>query len=514
MRIPSYTNVLKRIPGPDENNPPKFNTGGRLIVSLIEYRIMDEIEWVINALLRVYDKPEEIGFAIVHGTINHDYLENKYGKWSNIKLINTGHDNLNRGTYSSLLKMPQLWENFKDWSHVLVYQTDACIMRRIDDIYFNYDYIGAPWDKSNQWTTYNAGNGGFSLRSVKAMIDSCEPNRNVSFEKIHRGNEDGYFCCQDNFKYPPTNSKLHKAFAMEKVKYPTPVGCHQVYYSWSNTNNAWKEFLKYMEDTLILNKPHVQNVKTIEEAEIFFGSKMVDEIQIEKDEDKKRAPVHVKKPVHTPPQVSQIKWTEVAEIEKYTYRIGPFTTYLNQKSKNNWNTTCECDYEILFCRTDDPTTVVETYRIEKRHDACVHKKLPGLKYYDDKHYVYLAFYPGFESGGSSGSDVHAPWGNHFNRCAKLPKNGGVILRCAKDPDFREKLKQEDNMRELKRLEKDKMMKSPEAQTRMIEQYRLGGLESNINVLVYDLFCGVGYYNQLFSLELGVYWQRCQTGTWF
>ena len=495
MRIPSYTNVLKRIPQPDKSNPPKFNKGGKLIVVLIEYRIMDEIDWVINALLRVYDKPEEIGFSIVHGNVNSKYLQDRYGKWLNIKLINTGHENLNRGTYSALLKTPQLWENFREWSHVLVYQTDACIMRRIDDIYFNYDYIGSPWGKDNQWTSYNAGNGGFSLRSVSAMISSCESNRNTPFEKIHRGNEDGYFCSQTKFRYPPINSKLHKAFAMEKVKYPTPIGCHQVYYNWSNTNDDWKKFLSYMEDTLINNKPYIQNIKTIEEAEKLFNCKMVDEIKTE-IKDKKDDIMDVKK--------SNIDWTQIGEIEKYKYRIGPFTTYLNQKDKNNWNTTCDYDYDILFCKTDDPSSVVETHHIEKRHDACVHKKKPGVKYFDDKHYVYLVFYPGFESGGRSGSDIHAPWGHHFNRCSGIPKNGGVILRCAKDPNIREKLKHEENMREIDRLKKEQQMKGGEAQDRMITHFGLTNLKNDVNILVYDLFCGVGYYNQLFSLELGIY----------
>ena len=508
MRIPSYRTVLKSIPPPDEKNPPEFNTGGKLIVALVEYRMMDEIEWVINALLRVYDKPQEIGFAIVHGTTNTEFLNKKYGSWKNIMLVNTGHDNLNRGTYSALLKTPQLWENFKSWSHVLIYQTDACIMRRIDDIYFDYDYIGSPWGKDNQWTTYNAGNGGFSLRRVSSMIESCESNRNIPFEKIHRGNEDGFFCCQSKFKYPPINSKIHKAFAVEKVKYPKPVGCHQVYYNWSNTNEEWKAFLKYMEDTLIYKKDEKQNIKTIEQAEQFFDCKMINEIEVEKKKDLKN-----NKPISKPVDTNSsntvlssptISWTELGEIEKYKYRIGPFTTYLNQKDKNNWNTTCDYDYDILFCRSDDPKSVVKEYHIEKRHDACVHKRKPGVKYFDDKNYVYLVFYPGFESGGRSGSDVHAPWGNHFNKCCELPKNGGVILRCAKDPNLSERLREEENIREIERLKNEQKMRGPEAQQRMIEHYKLSHLDENINILVYDLFCGVGYYNQLFSLELGVY----------
>ena len=70
MRIPSYTNVLKRIPKPEK--PPIFNKEGQLIICLVEYRIMDEIDYVINAMLRVYDKPEEIGFAIVFGKNNYE----------------------------------------------------------------------------------------------------------------------------------------------------------------------------------------------------------------------------------------------------------------------------------------------------------------------------------------------------------------------------------------------------------------------------------------------------------
>ena len=514
MRIPSYNKLLKRIPAPDETNTPVFNTKGRLIITLVEYRVMDEIEWVINAMCRVYNTPGEIGFAIVHGTVNADWLETKYGKWENIKLINTGHDNLNRGTYSALLKTPQLWENFTEWSHVLIYQTDACIMRKIDDIYFEYDYIGSPWEKSNQWTTFNAGNGGFSLRSVNAMITSCEGNRNTPFDKIHRGNEDGFFSSQSTFKYPPVNSPLHKAFAVEKMKYPTPVGCHQVYYGWSASNAEWTAFLQYMEDALINDKPSGQNIKTLAEAAEFFGREMVDEIYPVN----KPPPVPVPVPVSVPTVPIQLlgsgdngdngdkngRWTSIGEVEKYKYRVGPFTTFLNQAAKNNWNTSCDHDYDILFCKTDDPATVVETYHIEKRHEACVHKKFPGVKYFDDTHYVYLAFYPGFEGGGRSGCDIHAPWGHHFNRCEKLPKNGGVILRCAKDPNVRERLKEDENLREIERLKAAQKMREPEAQNRIIEQYKLTHLASNVNVLVYDLFCGVGYYNQLFSLELGIY----------
>ena len=185
---------------------------------------------------------------------NKLFIENKFKNWKNIILIHKNYDNIDRGTYSALLKQPEFYENFLNWSHVLIYQTDALLFRKIDDIYFTYDYIGAPWISTNQWCKYNAGNGGFSLRNVKSCIKVCEQFRNKNINTIHRGNEDGYFCSQDSFKYPDINSYVHKNFSMERVKIKTPIGCHQIYHCYSMNNNEWEEFLNYMENSLLKKK--------------------------------------------------------------------------------------------------------------------------------------------------------------------------------------------------------------------------------------------------------------------
>ena len=101
--------LLKNIPSPE--NIPCFNKGGKLIICLIEYRIMPEIDWVINAVLRVY-KSSEIGFSIVYGTKNASYIEERYSKWENIILVNTGHENQDRGSYSGLLKMHSFYKPY------------------------------------------------------------------------------------------------------------------------------------------------------------------------------------------------------------------------------------------------------------------------------------------------------------------------------------------------------------------------------------------------------------------
>ncbi len=232
-----YYNVISHIS--KYKNQVEFLKSGKLTICLIEYRILLEIEYVLNALLHVYNS-NEIGLTIICGNNNIGYIQNKFKGWKNLNIINTGHDNLNRRTYSSLLKMPSFWEYFKAFSYVLIYQTDALIFRKIDDNYFKYDYIGARWNNIDNWLgnykpKFNGGNGGFSLRHVKSMINVCEIHRNLKHEEINGSNEDGFFCSSDILKFPD-EINTHIKFAVEEIYYDKPVGCHAIYKYLSNDN--------------------------------------------------------------------------------------------------------------------------------------------------------------------------------------------------------------------------------------------------------------------------------------
>lgn len=222
-----YNKIISNLKNPYNDFEIEFNESGKIVICLIEYRMLDRIHYVLNALLNVYS-PEEIGLTIVCGSSNYEYIYEIVKYWKNVNIINTKHENLNRGTYSALLKMPTFWEKFKNWSHILIYQTDALIMRKIDDFYFDYDYIGAPWkNHDKKWAKYYGGNGGFSLRNVNKMIECCEPFRNIKHKDICQRNEDGYFC-NINMKYPQDKNS-HESFAVETIFAINPIGCHQVY---------------------------------------------------------------------------------------------------------------------------------------------------------------------------------------------------------------------------------------------------------------------------------------------
>ena len=57
-----YNDILKRI---KLKRIPKFNTGGRLCICLVEFRNMIEIDYVIRAVLKQYSCDYEIGLSVV-----------------------------------------------------------------------------------------------------------------------------------------------------------------------------------------------------------------------------------------------------------------------------------------------------------------------------------------------------------------------------------------------------------------------------------------------------------------
>lgn len=240
-RAEEYFDLLSQIPA--TKIKPCFNMGGRLVIALFEFRNVN-LHNVINAALRVYE-PNEIGLAIVYGNANKETIERDFASWENVLLVNTNDTNHDSHSYSNRLLTPELWENFINWSHVLVYHYDALILRKIPEIFFAYDYVGAPGGGAP------GGNGGFSLRNVRSMIKCCEPFRGksiVSFECPYM-HEDCYFSHQNISLM--NNESLHKEFAIEGLFHENPVGLHKAYH-WITNEDEWSAIRANIKEKLLL----------------------------------------------------------------------------------------------------------------------------------------------------------------------------------------------------------------------------------------------------------------------
>lgn len=183
--------------------------------------------------------------------------------------------------YNSLLLSPSFYERFSGFEYMLIYQLDAFVFHDSLEYWLNkgYDYIGAPWvPNSNvfqatfgdliRWIRrtrrpagstqrithaqmhYRVGNGGFSLRNIAKMKETCERFADeISLLKAGeaRAQEDIFLSLyiqkKAGIKVP--GWKEAAAFSIENnprrclklTKGKLPFGCH----AWSK-GGAWKEF--------------------------------------------------------------------------------------------------------------------------------------------------------------------------------------------------------------------------------------------------------------------------------
>ena len=155
-------------------------------------------------------------------------------------------------TYSELLLSPMFYEPFLVFDYILLYQLDAFVFYDALEYFcsLNYDYIGAAWPY-HVWQglkfekTPRVGNGGFSLRKVKAchkILTECtdSPSWNWIYQSFI---EDAFFAIcgiadKEKFKVAPID--IANAFSMEwypdrcvkRLRYTLPFGCH----NWQRFN--------------------------------------------------------------------------------------------------------------------------------------------------------------------------------------------------------------------------------------------------------------------------------------
>jgi hypothetical protein len=90
-------------------------------------------------------------------------------------------------SYSRMLESREFYLRFKKDDYILVYQTDAFVFKDelVDWCEKEFDYIGAPWftrygshEKGN--ALYKVGNGGVSLRRVRAFLERFDKKMPLS----------------------------------------------------------------------------------------------------------------------------------------------------------------------------------------------------------------------------------------------------------------------------------------------------------------------------------------------
>lgn len=178
--------------------------------------------------------------------------------------------------YNQLMLSMDFYKRFLPYEFILVYQTDALIVSGELNPFLEaqYDYIGAPWLQGmpvykyrfrgmsilrkiipwfNQPEIIYVGNGGVSLRRVRACIDILR--REEQLAKRWKENEDVFFSYMgikqaENFRVASIEDALRFSFETEpricfkRNKYRLPFACH----AWARYDlEFWKTAFNEMD---------------------------------------------------------------------------------------------------------------------------------------------------------------------------------------------------------------------------------------------------------------------------
>jgi hypothetical protein len=140
--------------------------------------------------------------------------------------------------YNGILKDPHFWERIGG-EKALIIQDDGFLMRKGVERFLEYDYVGAPWVDApvNEFIKQHVnkdlvGNGGFSLRDVKACKQITQKyikEKHALFSNnIVEIPEDIYFVqcmVKEGRKVAPLGVASH--FSSEQVIHPGAIGMHK-----------------------------------------------------------------------------------------------------------------------------------------------------------------------------------------------------------------------------------------------------------------------------------------------
>ncbi len=233
---------------------------------IVEHRPLPELGFVIEHFAKRL--PPEVKIHVFHGD-NEKFLKSSQSISNAIKssdegrilFTNTGFGSTTRKEYNQYLKSKKFWNvHVKDYDYVLIFQADTLLCQsKVElvgslDTFFDYDYIGAPWDehvwnpkgkalnrppgfpcaclqdRSLPRTYTTVGNGGLSWRNREAMLQVLE-----SFSNRSPYNEDLFFSCgvQALPNLRLANESFAATFAIESMATDTtvpPFGIHKTWY--------------------------------------------------------------------------------------------------------------------------------------------------------------------------------------------------------------------------------------------------------------------------------------------
>ena len=229
----------------------KFNNNSKNIAIMIESRIFNYTELLLRQFSRFLNNDFTMWIYVTENVYDeYINLASKLDNNINILILPKEYILRSRKDYNKIMLNINFWKLLIKFDKALIFQHDTMIFHNEIDQFYDYDYIGAPWDPINN-IDYEGGNGGFSLRNIKAIIYSLEYK---SFVKMHNYDintisEDIFFSIAlKQFGYKLPTKEISSLFSIESYLYNEfSLGCHKL----DNKNLFNKLLLKSISNVII-----------------------------------------------------------------------------------------------------------------------------------------------------------------------------------------------------------------------------------------------------------------------
>lgn len=129
-------------------------------------------------------------------------------------------DRMSISDYNKLLTSIEFWNKI-DEENILIFQHDSEILRKWDESFEDFAYLGAPWKFQE-----HGGNGGLSFRKKSEMLKVIETNRKLL--PFIDGNEDVWFSNRILNTKSECNQNKCKEFSCETIFQLGTFGAHAI----------------------------------------------------------------------------------------------------------------------------------------------------------------------------------------------------------------------------------------------------------------------------------------------
>jgi hypothetical protein len=216
----------------------KFTKYGKHVAILMESRYTVNIELLLRQVSRFLSTEWSV-IIYVTDNVYTQYCNLCHKLNNGIQVIKIEYPLQNVIDYNTIMLDISFWKSLSHFSKVLIFQTDTMMYRYGIEQFYPFDYVGAPWPEELGCDVL-VGNGGFSIRTISAMIDCLSTlthndikryaHYDININKLGKNPEDIFFSQGMYYKQYRLPHITHaKYFSSETVyHHDLLIGSHQL----------------------------------------------------------------------------------------------------------------------------------------------------------------------------------------------------------------------------------------------------------------------------------------------